>query len=73
LVVEWVNLISLHVCSFLFAYLTTLSVMPVTREEQRGEQAWDECARLRSISFVFAGIMIVNTILWIWFPVSELA
>ncbi len=47
--------------------------MPVTREEQRGDQAWEECARLRSISFVFAGIMIVNVILWVWVPVEELA
>ena len=73
LVIEWLNFISLHVCAILFAYLTTLSVMPVTREEERGEQAWDECATLRNISFVFAGIMILNTIFWFWFPVSELA
>jgi protein-S-isoprenylcysteine O-methyltransferase Ste14 len=71
--VAWLNLISLHVSAFLFAYLTTLSVMPMTREEKRGEKAWEECARLRSISFVFAGIMILNTILWIWFPVPEIA
>ena len=72
LVFEWINLISLHVSAFVFAYLATLSVMPVTREEQRGEKAWEECARLRGISFVFAGIMIVNTVLWIWLPVSGL-
>ena len=72
LVISWLNLISLHVSGFLFAYLTTLSVMPVTREEQRGEKAWEECAKLRSISFLFAGIMVLNTILWIWFPVLEL-
>jgi protein-S-isoprenylcysteine O-methyltransferase Ste14 len=71
--VAWLNLISLHVSAFLFAYLTTLSVMPVTREEKRGEKAWEECARLRSISFVFAGVMILNAILWIWFPVPEIA
>ena len=73
LVIEWMNFISLHVCAILFAYLTTLSVMPVTREEERGAQAWEECAKLRNISFVFAGIMILNTIFWFWFPVSELA
>jgi len=73
LVVAWVNLSSLHVSAFLFSYLTTLSVMPVTREEKKGEKAWEECARLRSISFVFAGIMVVNTVLWLWFPVPELA
>jgi len=73
LTIAWLNLLSLHICALLFTYLTTLSVMPVTREETRGEQAWAECARLRSISFIFAGIMILNTILWIWFPVDELA
>jgi protein-S-isoprenylcysteine O-methyltransferase Ste14 len=73
LVIAWLNLISLHLNASLFAYLTTLSVMPVTREEQRGEKAWEECARLRSISFVFAGIMILNTILWIWLPVPGIA
>ena len=73
LVIAWLNLISLHVSAFLFAYLTTLSVMPVTREEKSGEKAWGECARLRSISFVFAVIMVLNTILWVWFPVPELS
>jgi protein-S-isoprenylcysteine O-methyltransferase Ste14 len=47
--------------------------MPMTREEERGEKAWDECTRLRSISFVFAGIMVLNVIFWLWFPVPELA
>jgi len=73
LVIAWLNFVSLHVCAILFAYLATLSVMPVTREEERGEQDWKECAQLRNISFVFAGIMILNTIFWFWFPVSELA
>ena len=64
---------SLHLSAFLFSYLTTLSVMPVTREEKVGERAWKECARLRGISFLFAGIMILNTILWIWLPIPELS
>jgi protein-S-isoprenylcysteine O-methyltransferase Ste14 len=71
--VEWINLISLNVCAIVFAYLTTLSVMPVTREERRGEQAWKECGTLRNVSFVFASIMILNTILWLWIPVPELS
>ncbi|MFX0044967.1 MAG: methyltransferase family protein [Candidatus Hermodarchaeota archaeon] len=71
--VAWANLVSLHVSALLFSYLTTLSVMPVTREEERGEKAWKECAQLRGASFLFAGIMVLNTILWFWFPVPELA
>ena len=70
--IAWLNLLSLHVSAVLFAYLTTLSVMPVTREERVGEVAWEECARLRSISFLFATIMVLNIILWVWFPVLEL-
>jgi protein-S-isoprenylcysteine O-methyltransferase Ste14 len=71
--IAWLNLISLHVSAFLFSYLTTLSVMPMKREERRGEKAWAECAMLRSVSILFAGIMILNTILWIWFPIPEIA
>jgi len=71
--IAWLNLISLHASALLFAYLTTLSVMPVSREEERGEKAWVECARLRSISFLFAGIMVLNTILWIWFQIPNLS
>ena len=70
--IEWINLISLNVSAIAFAYLATLSVMPVTREEKRGIKAWDECAKLRSISFCFAGIMIINVILWFWYPIPEL-
>jgi len=46
--------------------------MPVTLEEKRGEVAWDECARYRMISGILEFVMIVNLILWIWFPISEL-
>ena len=47
--------------------------MPITREEMIGEKAWNQCAQLRSISFLFASVMVINTILWIWFPLPELA
>jgi protein-S-isoprenylcysteine O-methyltransferase Ste14 len=72
MVIPWVNLISLHISAFLFGYLGILSTMPVTLEEQRGEEAWDYCRRIRYWSFVFAMIMILNVILWVWFPIPEL-
>jgi protein-S-isoprenylcysteine O-methyltransferase Ste14 len=71
--IAWLNLISLATSGFLFGYLSTMSVMPVTREEKRGEKAWVECKWLRLASFGFATLMIVNTILWVWFPIPELA
>jgi len=39
----WLNLISLHVSAFFFVYLYVLSAMPVTRAQNRGEEAWKEC------------------------------
>ncbi|MGY5854712.1 MAG: hypothetical protein RTU92_14175 [Candidatus Thorarchaeota archaeon] len=69
----WFNLISLIISGLLFAVLAILSTMPITLSERRGEKAWEECKRLRLTSFVFAMIMVVNTVLWIWFPVPELA
>jgi protein-S-isoprenylcysteine O-methyltransferase Ste14 len=73
LMLALINLVSLHVSAILFSYLTTLSVMPVTREERVGVSAWEDCARIRYISFVFAAIMWTNTLLWIWLPVPELS
>ena len=71
--VAWFNLLSLHVSAFLLVYLGILSVMPVTRAERRGERAWKECKWLRSIAGFFEFVVIINMILWIWFPVPNLA
>ncbi|MFX0096008.1 MAG: methyltransferase family protein [Candidatus Hodarchaeota archaeon] len=69
----WLNFISLNISMLLFAYFSIASVMPVTRAEKRGDKAWKECYWFRIIMSVFVGIMIINMILWIWFPISELA
>ncbi len=71
--IEWLNLIILQISTLLFGYLYILSVMPATRAEKRGEKIWKECQRLRSISFIFMLVMLINLILWIWFPIPELA
>ncbi|MFX0205646.1 MAG: methyltransferase family protein [Candidatus Hodarchaeota archaeon] len=67
--IPWVNLLSLHISALMFSYFSIVSVMPVTREEKRGEKAWKECYWFRIVMSVFAVIMVINTILWIWFPV----
>jgi protein-S-isoprenylcysteine O-methyltransferase Ste14 len=72
MVIPWLNLISLHISAFLFGYLGILSTMPMTLEEQRGEEAWDYCRRIRYWSFGFAMIMVLNVVLWVWFPIPEL-
>ena len=71
--VAWLNLLSLHVSAFFLVYLGILSVMPVTRAERRGERAWKECKWLRSVAGLCEFVLIMNMILWIWFPVPNLA
>ena len=72
IIIAWLNFIILNASGFLFTYIYILSVMPVTREEKRGEKAWEECARYRMISGVLEFVMIANLILWIWFPIPEI-
>jgi protein-S-isoprenylcysteine O-methyltransferase Ste14 len=69
----WLNLVSLHVSAFLFVYLYILSAMPVTRAEKRGEKAWKECKWLRILAGFFESVTTADMILWIWFPVPNLA
>jgi len=42
------------------------------REQNRGEKAWKECKTLRSIAGFFEFVIMINMILWIWFPIPEL-
>ena len=70
--IPWVNLFSLHISALMFSYFSIISIMPVTRAEKRGENAWRECYWFRIIMSIFAVMMVINTILWIWFPVPGL-
>lgn len=71
--VESINFVSLHVFVVLFFYFSIKSVMPVTREQKRGERAWKECFWFRNIGHVCITIVVINSILWIWFPVKTLS
>jgi protein-S-isoprenylcysteine O-methyltransferase Ste14 len=66
---EWINIGLLILSLLLFCYLYTLSIQPAKREEQKGKQAWNQCMRLRFISGLFEALIILNLILWIWFPI----
>lgn len=70
--IPWLNFVSLQVSALLFAYFSIISVMPVAREEKQGEKAWKECCWFRIIMSIFICIMVINIILWIWFPVPSL-
>lgn len=67
--IEWINFGSLITSIFLFSYLYTLSVQPAKRAKRKGNKAWRECMRLRIIASLFESVVLVNMILWIWFPI----
>lgn len=66
------NFLSLNTTAILFAFHSIRSVMPVTREENVGEKAWDDCYQDRLKMSLFIAIMIINMILWIWYPLEVL-
>ncbi|TFG05761.1 MAG: isoprenylcysteine carboxylmethyltransferase family protein [Promethearchaeota archaeon] len=71
-VIAWINFLLLNIFSVLFNYFYILSVQPVTLEESRGERAWTDCTRYRTISALLVFLMTLNLILWLWFPVPGL-
>jgi len=66
---DWINLSLLIISIFLFSYLYILSIQPIKREQQKGNQAWKQCMKLRIIASFFEFIVVINMILWIWFPI----
>jgi protein-S-isoprenylcysteine O-methyltransferase Ste14 len=71
--VAWLNLLSLHLSAMAFAYLLVLSVMPVTRAQTHGEEAWKDCGHFRVGATCFMILLLLNAVLWLWWPVQELA
>ncbi|MFX1286026.1 MAG: methyltransferase family protein [Promethearchaeota archaeon] len=70
--ISTINLLSLNLSALLFAYFSIRSVMPVTREEKIGQDAWEECYQDRLKMSYALIVMIINMFLWIWFPITEL-
>ncbi len=67
--IELINFFSLIISLFLFSYLYILSVQPIKREKKRGERTWRECMKLRVSASIFELIIVLNMMLWIWFPI----
>ncbi|MHA1384827.1 MAG: hypothetical protein ACTSR3_13840 [Candidatus Helarchaeota archaeon] len=67
MIVEWLNFIIFNICWVVLTILSKISVMPVSREEKRGEKAWEECAQFRELCGIFELVMVINIFLWIWF------
>jgi protein-S-isoprenylcysteine O-methyltransferase Ste14 len=67
--IEWINFSSLIANLFFFSYFYILSIQPVKRERRKGEQAWKECMKFRIFASIFETIIVINMMLWIWFPI----
>ncbi|MFO7796168.1 MAG: methyltransferase family protein [Promethearchaeati archaeon] len=70
--IEWINFISLIASIFLFCIFYTFSLEPKKRSQKRGEKAWKECAIFRIMAGIFEFLILLNIILWIWFPLPSI-
>ncbi len=71
--IPWANFIILNIAAIFCWYFYILSVQPASRSEKYGEKAWQDSKRFRATSGILMGVMTINFILWIWFPIQELA
>ena len=67
-----INFISMHIFVILFALTSILSTLPITLSERWGDRAWKRCYYLRQFCFIAIFVVIINAILWIWFPIPVL-
>lgn len=68
----WINFVCLIASILLFCYFYTLSLIPKKREQEKGKEAWKQCSQFRNIAGVFEFIILINILLWIWLPISNL-
>lgn len=73
LLIAWTNILILNILTILCWWFYIRSVLPVTRAEKIGDRAWKLAKRDRVLSGIFMGVMTLNIILWLWFPIPELA
>jgi protein-S-isoprenylcysteine O-methyltransferase Ste14 len=71
-IISWSNFLLINIFTILAWYFYIKSAMPAHREEKIGEKAWNDCKRFRRFSAVFLSILVIQMILWAWFPIPEL-
>jgi methanethiol S-methyltransferase len=69
-IVSTINFASLLIASILSFYFYIRSVTPLTLQKKIGDKAWKISNRYRILADTFWTILIVNLILWIWFPLN---
>ncbi|MFX1597358.1 MAG: methyltransferase family protein [Promethearchaeota archaeon] len=70
--IEWINFFILIISTVLMTFFYTKSVRPAQLEKQIGEIAYKKCGIYRIIASVFELIVIVNYILYFFFPLKIL-
>ena len=71
-IIAWSNFLLINIFTILAWYFYIKSAMPAHLEEKVGKKAWKDCKRFRSFSAVFLSILVIQMILWVWFPIPDL-
>jgi protein-S-isoprenylcysteine O-methyltransferase Ste14 len=70
--IAWLNFLLINIFTVLAWYFYIESVMPAHREEKVGKKAWKDCKRFRGFSAVFLSLLVIQMVLWVWFPIPGL-
>lgn len=71
-IISWSNFLLINIFTILAWYFYIKSAMPAHLEEKVGEKAWNDCKRFRRFSAFFLSILVIQMILWVWFPIPGL-
>jgi protein-S-isoprenylcysteine O-methyltransferase Ste14 len=71
--IAWINFLMLNVVTILCWWFYIRSLQPATRSKKYGDSAWKTAKRDRIIASIFMGAIVVNLILWFWFPIPTWA
>jgi protein-S-isoprenylcysteine O-methyltransferase Ste14 len=71
-IISWSNFLLINIFTILAWYFYIKSAMPAHLEEKIGEKAWNDCKRFRRFSAFFLSILVIQMILWVWFPIPGL-
>jgi len=66
--ISWINFTAMLVSAFLFSYFYIKSVGPAALEKKIGKTAYSKCGRYRIIASAFEIIIIINYIVYFFYP-----
>jgi protein-S-isoprenylcysteine O-methyltransferase Ste14 len=66
--IAWLNFVVLVISTLLTLYFYVKSVGPAALEQKIGPEAYKKCTRYRFIAGLFMGVVTINYILYVFFP-----